>query len=53
MVPTISTYLPNLSLQYKPAAVNQAAVALFHAPQWKSLVLHSELEAAGNIMKMM
>ena len=48
----LAPYLPNLSLQYKPGAVNQAADALSRVPHGESLVLHIELEAAGNTMKM-
>ena len=48
----LAPYLPNLSLQYKPGAVNQAADALSCAPHGENLVLHIELEAAGNTMKM-
>ena len=47
----LAPYLPNLSLQYKPDVVNQAADALSYAPHGKSLVLHIQLEAAGNTMK--
>ena len=48
----LAPYLPNLSLQYKPGAVKQAADALSHAPHGKSLMLHTGLEAAGKTMEM-
>ena len=48
----LAPYLPNLSLQYKPGAVNQATDDLSHTPHGKGLVLRIELEAAGNTMKM-
>ena len=44
----LAPYLPNLSLQYKPGAVNQATDALSCAPHGESLVLHISWEHYEN-----